>query len=81
MNTKQLTETEADITIMDYGNVEVSKNIGIEFSCDSNKTFKEVSNKAGVTEEQLKETLGPSGQFNTWETDSIIDHIINTHHR
>jgi regulator of cell morphogenesis and NO signaling len=81
MNTKQLTETEADITIMDYGNVEVSKNIGIDFSCDSNKTFKEVSNKAGVAEEQLKETLGPSCQFNTWDADSIIDHIINTHHR
>ena len=54
---------------------------------DNNKIFKEATHK-GVTEEQ-SETLEPStviktiasGQFNTWDTDSIIDHIINTHHR
>lgn len=81
MNAKQLNKTGEDITTMDYGYPEVSKNIGIEFSCDSSKTFKEVSNKSGVIEEQLKETLETSGEFNTWDTESIIDHIINTHHR
>jgi regulator of cell morphogenesis and NO signaling len=79
MSTKQLTKP-ADITL-DCLSAEVSKNNSMDFSCDNNKAFKEVSSKAGVTEGQLKETLEASGQFSTWDADSIIDHIINTHHR
>jgi regulator of cell morphogenesis and NO signaling len=86
MNTKQLTEEEAGITI-DYLNSEVLENTGKDVCRDNNRTFKEVNHKAG--EEQLKVIVEPfnvtqtvaSGQFDTWDTDSIIDHIINTHHR
>ena len=87
MNTNQSTKTEEDITTMDCGNVEVSKSNGMDFSYDNNRTFKEVDHN-GVTEEQsetLERSTGiktiASSQFNTWDTDSIIDHIINTHHR
>jgi regulator of cell morphogenesis and NO signaling len=85
MNTKQLTQTEEYITTMDYGNAEVLKNTGMNFNCDSNRTFKEAGHKSEEQPETLEPSTaiktGASVQFNTCDTDSIIDHIINTHHR
>lgn len=85
----QLTDIVGGIVAKDYPNTEVFKKIGIDFWCGGNKSLKDATLEASVSNEQintaveqiavLKESI-PS-KFDTWEPNYLIDYIINTHHK
>lgn len=89
MNTSQLTETVGAIAAKDYRNIKILKQLGINFWYAGHRTLEEASNDAGVSIEQVKVALEQNSlqkptttqEFNKWDIDALIDHIINTHHR
>ena len=82
-------ETVGEIAAKDIRKAEIFKQKGIDFCCGGNKTLKEASEEAGITEDELKSALSsaearplsPSQDYNKWELDFLIDYIVNTHHR
>ena len=82
-------ETVGEIAAKDIRKAEIFKQKGIDFCCGGNKTLKEASEEAGITEEELKSALNavenrplsPSQDYNKWELDFLADYIVNTHHR
>ena len=82
-------ETIGAIAAKDIRKAEILKAKGVDFCCGGNKTIKEASEEAGITEEELRSALNtteagplsPSQDFNKWELDFLADYIINTHHR
>lgn len=82
-------ETIGQIAAKDIRKAEILKAKGIDFCCGGNKSLKEASHEAGISEEQLQAELNsvtgtpisPSQDFNKWELDFLIDYIIQTHHR
>jgi regulator of cell morphogenesis and NO signaling len=89
MSTIQLTETVGSIAAKDYRKIEVFKNMGINFWCNGSKTIDEASREIGITAEDLIQALdktplskqGPFPEFNKWNLESLIDHVVSTHHR
>ena len=89
MNTIILTETVGAIAAKDYRKAEVFRKMGIDFCYDGDKSLEEASRDAGVSAEQLNAALcqvtiektDSSQQFDKWNLVSVIDYIINTHHR
>lgn len=82
-------ETVGEIAAKDIRKAEIFRQKGIDFCCGGNKTLKEASEEAGITEEELKSALysaeakplSPSQDYNKWELDFLADYIVNTHHR
>ncbi len=82
-------ETVGEIAAKDIRKAEIFKQKGIDFCCGGNKTLKEASEEAGITEDELKtaldtvenKPLAPSQDYNKWELDFLADYIVNTHHR
>jgi len=82
-------ETVGALAAADYRKAEVFKKMGIDFCCGGNKTLKEASKEAGISEENLKQALDAVQQsektgahdYNTWELDFLADYIANTHHK
>ncbi len=82
-------ETVGEVAAKDIRKAEVFKKMGIDFCCGGNKTLKEASEEAGVSETDLKQALAEveqtpvsaSQDYNKWELDFLTDYIINTHHR
>lgn len=82
-------ETVGEIAAKDIRKAEIFKEKGIDFCCGGNKTLKEASEEAGITEEELKTALdtvenrplSASQDYNKWELDFLADYIVNTHHR
>ena len=82
-------ETVGEIAAKDIRKAEIFKQKGIDFCCGGNKTLKEASEEAGITEGELKtaldtvenKPLAPSQDYNKWELDFLADYIVNTHHR
>jgi len=82
-------ETVGEIAAKDIRKAEIFKEKGIDFCCGGNKTLREASKEAGITEEELKSALdqvesrplAPSQDYNKWELDFLADYIVNTHHR
>jgi regulator of cell morphogenesis and NO signaling len=89
MNTRQLTETVGTIAAKDYRNTKVLRQLGINFVYAGNKTLEEASWEVGLSIEQVKLALEQnslpkptiSQEFNVWHINTLIDYIINTHHR
>lgn len=82
-------ETVGAIAAKDIRKAEILKERGIDFCCGGNKTLKEASEEAGISELELKAALdaadktpvSPSQDFDKWELDFLTDYIVNTHHR
>jgi len=82
-------ETVGEIAAKDIRKAEVFKKMGIDFCCGGNKTLKEASAEAGISEDRIHEALkeienapvSPSVDYNKWELDFLSDYIVNTHHR
>ncbi len=82
-------ETIGQIVAKDIRKADILKAKGIDFCCGGNKSVKEASEEAGISEAELKAALNsvgetplsPSQDFNKWELDFLTDYIINTHHR
>jgi|SRR6185437_8809931 len=82
-------ETIGEIAAKDARKADVFKRMGIDFCCGGNQTLKEAGEQAGISEEQLqialeqadKSSPTASTDFNNWELDLLVDHIIDTHHR
>ena len=54
---KYNSETVGSIAAKDYRKAEVFKKFNIDFCCAGNRSLKEASKEAGVTEEQLRTEL------------------------
>lgn len=88
MNTLQITDTIGTLAAKDYRKAEILRKIGVDFTYDGNRSLEEVSQKIGLTVEQLEMALNQSNEskrrtdkeFNTWTVDALIDYIINVHH-
>ena len=81
--------TVGEIAAKDIRKAAIFKQKGIDFCCGGNKTLKEASEEAGITEEELKTALdtvenrplSASQDYNKWDLDFLADYIVNTHHR
>ena len=82
-------ETVGSIAAKDIRKAELLKSKGIDFSCGGDKTVKEASADAGISENELRSALtevsktppAPSFDYDKWELDFLADYIVNTHHR
>lgn len=82
-------ETIGSIAAKDIRKAELLKTKGIDFCCGGNKTVKEASAEAGISEAELRAELqhaekalaSPSFNYDQWELDFLADYIVNTHHR
>ncbi|WP_228414500.1 DUF542 domain-containing protein [Chryseobacterium sp. SNU WT5] len=82
-------ETIGSIAAKDIRKAQMLKEKGINFSCNGDKTVKEASAEAGISEDDLRTALNstsktpvaPSFDYDKWELDFLVDYIVNTHHR
>ena len=83
------TETVGSIAAKDYRKAEVFKKFNIDFCCAGNRSLKEASVEAGITEELLRAelekadtiTTSASQDYDKWGLDFLADFIKNTHHQ
>lgn len=88
MNTPHLYEKVSALAAKDYRNIEIFKQLGIEFCCSENKTLEEAGREAGVTVEQINLAVKRaqemksvhSENFNEWALDSLIDYVTKYYH-
>jgi regulator of cell morphogenesis and NO signaling len=81
-------ETIGAIAAQDMRKAAVLKSKGIDYSCGGNKTLKEASEEAGISEEELKKSLEnattshltASQDMSKWKLDFLTEFITNTHH-
>jgi len=82
-------ETIGSIAAKDIRKAELLKSKGIDFSCSGDKTVKQASGEAGISEEELRNELkeaakipaSPTFDYDKWDLDFLADYIVNTHHR
>jgi len=83
-----LTPTVGEIVAADYRKAEVFKRFGIDFCCGGKISLEQASVEYKVNLEELNEALNAATQkptfdtadFNNWELDSLINHILKYHH-
>jgi len=89
LNQDGVVETVGSIAAKDYRKAEVFKKFGIDFCCGGEKSLKDASAEAGISEEQLKAELekadtvstSASQDYDKWKLDFLADFITNTHHQ
>jgi regulator of cell morphogenesis and NO signaling len=83
-------KTIAEIVSENFKTAEVFKRNGIDFCCGGKKPVKQVCEEKGLDEnkliEELQSTIAsnnvkPEEDFAHWNLDTLIDHIVNTHHK
>ncbi|CAG5001352.1 Iron-sulfur cluster repair protein YtfE [Dyadobacter sp. CECT 9275] len=83
-------ETVGQIASKDIRMADAFRKLGIDFCCGGKRKLKDALRHAGVTPEQLEETLIaaatlPAAQqplnFAAWQPGFLIDYIVNVHHR
>ncbi|MBC7567646.1 MAG: iron-sulfur cluster repair di-iron protein, partial [Pedobacter sp.] len=83
------TETIGEIVNKDYRKAQVFKRYGIDFCCGGKKTIAEVCKTKGIDTTQLEKDLevmsdeaySSENDYLKWDTNFLVDYIINTHHR
>ncbi len=81
-------KTVAEVVAENYKTADVFKKYGIDFCCGGGISLAEMCKKKGLNYSEVEKDLKlidsdvPQSQnFNKWELDFLIDHIIHTHHR
>ena len=87
MNINLEERTVADVVAENIKNAHVFKKHSIDFCCGGGISLKEACEKKGVNIDQIKEELDKvdriitkNQDYNSWNLDFLIDHIINIHH-
>ncbi|MFP5079036.1 iron-sulfur cluster repair di-iron protein [Pedobacter sp. JCM 36344] len=83
------TETIGEIVNKDYRKAQVFKRYGIDFCCGGKKTIAEVCKTKGIDVTKLEKDLSvlsdevysSENDYLKWDTNFLVDYIINTHHR
>ncbi|HYK77627.1 MAG TPA: iron-sulfur cluster repair di-iron protein [Daejeonella sp.] len=86
---EQNEETIGEIVAKDYRKAQVFKKLGIDFCCGGKKTLNEVSEKKGISADEIRKELAAidkiekssSFDFDKWNLDFLSDFIVNTHHQ
>lgn len=81
-------KTVGEMVAEDYRTAEVFKKFGIEFCCGGKVTLEDTCQKRGIDINAVQDALVSLDQqedtsvydYNSWELDRLIDHIVNTHH-
>lgn len=79
-------KTVAEVVAENIKTAHIFKKYGIDFCCGGGITISKVCEKKNIDYAQLKEELlsvdaAPRAyDYNTWELDFLIDHIVNIHH-
>ncbi|RLD21081.1 MAG: iron-sulfur cluster repair di-iron protein [Bacteroidetes bacterium] len=82
------TKTVGEMVAEDYRTAEVFKKFGIEFCCGGKVTLENTCQKRGIDINAVQDALESldnqvdtsAHDYNNWELDKLIDHIVNTHH-
>lgn len=83
-------KTVSELVVADYRRAEVFKKFGVDFCCGGKRMIKEVCNKKSIDSLALFEELIKidhtsselqQQEFNNLSLDSLVDHIINVHHK
>lgn len=88
MKIEQLeTKTVGSLVAENYKTADVFKKHGIDFCCGGGVSVKEICEKKGLDYDQIAAELVSIGDqtsksydYDSWELDFLIDHIINVHH-
>lgn len=81
--------TIGELAAKDYRKAEVFRKYGIDFCCGGKKTLTQVCEKKGLDVLRIQQELEELDKqpdpvhenYNEWELDALVDHIINKHHR
>lgn len=81
--------TVGEIVAENYHAAGVMKKYGLDFCCGGGITLAEACSRKKISPDQIMEDLQEISMFSeskaenyqAWEPDFLIDHIINTHHR
>ncbi len=81
-------ETIGETVAKDYRKAQVFKKFGIDFCCGGKKTLTEVCNTKGIDAQVVKQELAAAEKsnntaenFGEWDTDFLVEYIINIHHK
>ncbi|POY36708.1 iron-sulfur cluster repair di-iron protein [Solitalea longa] len=81
-------QTIGELVSKDYRKADVFKAYGIDFCCGGRSSVKEACLRKGINYEELKAALleientsMKAENYDDWELDVLIDHIINKHHK
>ena len=78
-----------ELVASDYRKADIFKRFNIDFCCKGKITLEEVCKNEGIDLDDLLQALNEleidqkvkgSQDFDNWELDKLIDHIINKHH-
>lgn len=89
MKTNLASRSVSDIAANDFRKAGVFQKYGIDFCCGGNLSLEAASQKAGISEGELRsalqltecEPVKPDNNFYKWTLAPLMDHIINVHHR
>jgi regulator of cell morphogenesis and NO signaling len=81
-------KTVAELVTNDYRTADVFKKFGIDFCCGGKVTVQEICTKKNISYKDLTEQLEKieaapdhcATNFNQWEADALVDHIVQKHH-
>ena len=81
--------TISEMVTEDYRRAEVFKKFGFDFCCGGKKTLNEACSEKGVNITDVAEALKVldnqerhvSHDYDKWELDTLVDHIVETHHK
>jgi len=88
MSTLEGTQTVGRMVAEDFRKAEVFKRHGIDFCCGGNISLEQACEEKNANLDAVQAELGeidnrqapPEEDFNSWELDMLIDHIVGVHH-
>lgn len=90
METQTITKTGtiAEMVTNDYRTAKVFTQYGLDFCCGGKQTLEEACLKKGISLHELETALQactkqpshPDENYNQWELDRLVDHILEKHH-